>query len=77
MHSGKRRVSLSTPSPLIILIAPSVPGEVEYITDIPDAPNQLFAYFVTAQAPANSVIASIDPSEALVGNYKRSSCFCI
>ncbi|KAF2895406.1 hypothetical protein ILUMI_10770 [Ignelater luminosus] len=40
-------------------------GEVEYITDLPDSHDQLYACFVTTKAPANSLVTNIDPSEAL------------
>ncbi|KAF2897493.1 hypothetical protein ILUMI_08680, partial [Ignelater luminosus] len=40
-------------------------GEAEYITDLPDSHDQLYACFVTAKAPANSVVTKLDPSEAL------------
>ncbi|KAF2904753.1 hypothetical protein ILUMI_01423 [Ignelater luminosus] len=40
-------------------------GEIEYISDLPNSVDQLFACFVTAKAPANYTIANIDTSEAL------------
>ncbi|KAJ8967057.1 hypothetical protein NQ317_000049 [Molorchus minor] len=40
-------------------------GKAEYIADIPDRPNQLFAAFVTAKAAPNSTISKIDISKAL------------
>ncbi|KAF2900359.1 hypothetical protein ILUMI_05828 [Ignelater luminosus] len=40
-------------------------GEAEYIMDIPSKYDQLYACFVTAKAPANSVVTKIDPSKAL------------
>lgn len=40
-------------------------GDAQYIMDIPDQPGQLFAAFVLAKAPANSVISKIDTSAAL------------
>lgn len=33
---------------------------------MPDLPDQLYAAFVLAEAPANSVILAVDPSKALV-----------
>lgn len=43
-------------------------GQAEYIADIPDRPKQLFASFVLAKSEPNSIITSVDPSEALVSN---------
>ncbi|KAJ8925555.1 hypothetical protein NQ315_009395 [Exocentrus adspersus] len=40
-------------------------GQAEYIPDIPDRPYQLFGALVTAKAPANSQIISVDTSRAL------------
>ncbi|XP_074027296.1 uncharacterized protein isoform X2 [Leptinotarsa decemlineata] len=40
-------------------------GQAQYIDDMPDHPNQLFAAFVTAEALAGSKIVSIDASKAL------------
>ncbi|KAJ8952860.1 hypothetical protein NQ314_007466 [Rhamnusium bicolor] len=40
-------------------------GQAEYIDDIPDFPNQLYASFVTAKAVPNSVIVQIDATRAL------------
>ncbi|KAJ8925554.1 hypothetical protein NQ315_009394 [Exocentrus adspersus] len=40
-------------------------GQAQYIADIPDLPNQLFAAFVTAKASASSQIVSINTAAAL------------
>ncbi|XP_018569701.1 xanthine dehydrogenase/oxidase-like [Anoplophora glabripennis] len=40
-------------------------GQAQYIADIPDLPNQLFAAFVTAKAAPNSQIATINTTKAL------------
>ncbi|XP_017770615.1 PREDICTED: indole-3-acetaldehyde oxidase-like [Nicrophorus vespilloides] len=40
-------------------------GQAQYIGDIPDIPNQHYAAFILAKAPANSKIKKIDYSEAL------------
>lgn len=44
-------------------------GEAEYLYDIPDRPDQLFAAFVLAKAKPFSIIAKVDPSKALVRTY--------
>lgn len=49
---------------ILIFIFPV--GQAEYIEDIPDQPNQLFAAFVTAETAPGSTIQSIDTSEAMV-----------
>ncbi|CAH0550009.1 unnamed protein product [Brassicogethes aeneus] len=40
-------------------------GRAQYIEDMPDLPDQLFAQFVVAKSPAGSLIQNIDPTEAL------------
>ncbi|XP_065166258.1 uncharacterized protein [Atheta coriaria] len=40
-------------------------GAAKYIMDLPDLPNQLFAAFVMAKAPAGSIVKSINASKAL------------
>ncbi|CAH0562395.1 unnamed protein product [Brassicogethes aeneus] len=40
-------------------------GEAQYIADMPDQPNQLFACFVLAKAPANSIIKKINAEKVL------------
>ncbi|CAG9813286.1 unnamed protein product [Phaedon cochleariae] len=40
-------------------------GQAKYVDDLIDLPNQLYAAFVTANAPANSRIVSVDASPAL------------
>ncbi|XP_018569700.1 probable aldehyde oxidase gad-3 [Anoplophora glabripennis] len=40
-------------------------GEAQYIADIPDLPNQLFAAFVTAKTVANSQILTINTAKAM------------
>lgn len=44
-------------------------GEAQYLYDMPDLPNQLFAAFVVAKAQPHSVIKNIDTSEALVSIF--------
>lgn len=55
---------LGEPIPKIEALA-QTSGAAEYFNDIPEHPLQLHAAFVTAEAPANSVIKSIDTTEAL------------
>ncbi|KAK9885680.1 hypothetical protein WA026_012444 [Henosepilachna vigintioctopunctata] len=42
-----------------------VSGRAEYVDDMPDLPNQLYAKFVVAKAAPNSKIVSLDASKAL------------
>lgn len=46
-------------------------GQAEYIGDLPDLPNQLYAAFVTAEASPGSVIQSTDATEALVNSFQQ------
>lgn len=41
-------------------------GQAQYIGDLPDLPNQLYACFVMANATPGSVIQSIDASAVMV-----------
>ncbi|KAK4872289.1 hypothetical protein RN001_016413 [Aquatica leii] len=40
-------------------------GKAQYIMDMPDRPNQLYAAFVLAKAAPHSIIKNVDPQEAL------------
>lgn len=54
-------------------------GQAKYIIDIPDSPHQLYGALVLAEAPANSVIAKIDTTKALVRvkfNNVFTTLFC-
>ncbi|XP_065165292.1 uncharacterized protein [Atheta coriaria] len=42
-----------------------VSGATKYIMDYPDLPNQVYAAFIMAKAPAGSIVKSIDASKAL------------
>ncbi|KAJ8949770.1 hypothetical protein NQ318_018999 [Aromia moschata] len=61
--TNKKKYPLSEPViKLEALVQTS--GQAQYIADIPDLPNQLFAAFVTAKAPASSRILKVDTSNA-------------